>query len=278
MKINLLLFFISLSLAACSAVTPVPAPTATQADAVPGATAANPPVATEPRPTPSRGERIIEFSGYEWTVRDHGSDLSGPVPNLWDASNVWLDENGKLHLRITQAADGWHSAEVTMTQPLGFGRYQFQIDAPIDQLDPNVVLGLFNYPTEEIGPDGTNEIDIEFAHWGDPVAPIGNFTIWPAQAGIEPSSHTFEFQLNGTYTTQRFIWESQQILFQSLHGHTDNNENEFANFLYQPEDPLSLIGQQPEPVHINLWLFKGRAPTDGNEVEVIIHSFTFSPR
>jgi len=224
-----------------------------------------------------RGERTIQFSGYEWIVRDQGSDLSGPGPNLWDGSNVWVDESGSLHLELSHAKDGWHSSEVTMTQRLGFGRYQFQVIGPIGQLDPNIVLGLFNYPTEDVGPDGTNEIDIEFAHWGNPAAPIGNFTVWPVQDGVTNTSVSFPVELNGTYTTHRFTWESQQIFFQSLHGHTDGNENEFANWLYQPEEPSAHISQQPMPIHINLWLFQGQPPTNGSEVEVIIHNFSFTP-
>ena len=31
------------------------------------------------------------------------------------------------------------------------------------------------------------------------------------------------------------------------------------------------------PIHINLWLFKGTAPKNGQEVEVIIHQFKFTP-
>ena len=31
------------------------------------------------------------------------------------------------------------------------------------------------------------------------------------------------------------------------------------------------------PVHINLWLFKGLPPKDGQEVEVIIRDFQFAP-
>jgi len=210
-------------------------------------------------------------------VRDHGGDLNGPGPNLWDGSNARVDESGDLHLILTRAEDGWHSAEVTMNQRLGFGKYQFQVIGAIDQLDPNVVLGLFNYPTEEVGPDGTNEIDIEFAHWGDPAAPIGNFTVWPTQAGIMQISNSFPVDINGSYTTHRFLWESQQIFFQSLHSHVDDNENEFANWLFQPDQPSTYISQQPMPVHINLWLFRGMPPTDGNEVEIIIHSFIFIP-
>lgn len=274
LKKILVTLFLSIFLTACN-----PTSTATQAQIVPSLTtevaAPNSPASTETQTPPLRGERIIQFSGYEWTVRDQGSNLSGPGPNVWDGSNVWVDESGDLHLKLTHAEDGWHSAEVTMTQYLGFGMYQFQVIGSIDQLDPNVVLGLFNYPTEDVGTDGTNEIDIEFARWGNPAAPIGNFTVWPAQTGIEQTSKSFPVELNGTYTTHRFIWQSQQIFFQSLHGHTDDNGNEFANWLYRPDEPFAHISQHPMPIHINLWLFQGQPPMDGNEVEIIIHNFFF---
>jgi hypothetical protein len=31
------------------------------------------------------------------------------------------------------------------------------------------------------------------------------------------------------------------------------------------------------PIHINLWLFQGKAPKNGQEIEVIIHQFKFTP-
>jgi hypothetical protein len=261
----LFLLILPVLVSACSM---TPSPTEIQLDSTPTTSA-------ETFTPPAGGERIIQFSGYEWIVRDGG--FSGPGPNKWSGSNVWLDDDSNLHLKITHTNDGWYCAEVTTTQRFGFGEYQFQVIGQIDQLDPNIVLGLFNYPTAEVGADGTNEIDIEFAHWGNAEWPIGNFTVWPVQAGITQTSETFPVELNGTYTTHRFTWESQQIFFQSLHGHEDNNENEIASWLFKPDDPLNHISQQAMPVHINLWLFEGQTPVDGNEVEIIIRSFTFTP-
>ncbi|MBL0345593.1 glycoside hydrolase family 16 protein [Candidatus Villigracilis affinis] len=258
---RIILVILAAFLASCSS-TPTPMPDLT----------ASLPVES-PTP-PVTGERIIQFSGYDWVVRDGG--LSGPGPNTWSGSNVWVDENGDLHLKISRTESGWTCAEVTTIERLGFGIYQFQVIGPIDQLDANVVFGMFNYPTEDVGPNATNEIDIEYAHWGNPEWPIGNFTVWPAQSGVEQTSESFPVTLNGTYTTHRFVWESQKILFQALHGHRDDNENEIANWLYKPDEPLVHISQQAMPVHINLWLFQGQPPVDGNEVEVIIHSFTFA--
>ncbi|MFN8490091.1 MAG: glycoside hydrolase family 16 protein [Caldilineaceae bacterium] len=214
----------------------------------------------------------IQFAGYSWQVR---SDTGDPGPNIWDANNVWVDAQG-LHLKLSHVGNQWHAAELYMTSALGFGTYQWQIIGPVDKLDPNIVLGLFNYPDN--APDGTNEIDIEFSRWGDPTADNLNYTVYPAaDPNIASTSNTYNFTLNGTYTTHRFNWTTNQVLYQSLNGHTDTNTNEFHRWLFQPSQPKVSIPQQALPVHMNLWLVKGQAPTNNQEVEIIIKSFTFIP-
>ncbi len=215
----------------------------------------------------------IQFSGYQWDVR---SGTGGPGPNTWDPANVWVDAQGALHLKITAQGGAWSCAEVSTKKRFGFGRYQFQVISPLDQLDRNVVLGLFNYPTPDVGVDGTNEIDIEFARWGDEANPPGNYTVWPAQAGLAPRTHPFSFALDGTYTTHRFTWSSRRIFFQSLYGHRNDNRNRFASWVYRPSAYAKYIPQKPMPVHLNLWLFQGLPPTDGQEVEAIVKSFKFT--
>lgn len=223
----------------------------------------------------------LRFSGYVWNIRQAGD--GGPGPNHWNPANVWLDSSGQLHLKIAHSGGKWTCAELSTQRRLGFGRYQFEVIGRIDRLDPNVVLGLFDYPTPDVGPDGTNEIDIEFARWGNPHWPNGNYTIFPAQTGLTPPSisSTFNFALNRDnrdWTTQRFIRQSTQIAFQSLSGFQSGNKNQFASWVLAPTDYLQRIPQQPEPVHINLWLFRGSAPTNGQEVEIVIKRFTFKPQ
>lgn len=222
--------------------------------------------------------KTLSFGGYAWEVRPSGK--GGPGPNVWNPQNVWLDKAG-LHLKISRVRKGqkteWQCAELYTTQPLGFGTYQFQVIGPIDRLDRYVVLGLFDYPSPEVGPDGTNEIDIEFAHWGHADAPIGNYTIYPAAGKRGPNdSHTFTFALKGDYTTHRFVRTAEKVSLQSLHGHRDDNNSEIAGWVYDPLDKR-LIPQAPLPVHINLWLFQGKAPDDGKEVSITIKKFTFTP-
>ena len=47
--------------------------------------------------------------------------------------------------------------------------------------------------------------------------------------------------------------------------------------LFAFTDNLDIIGDKPMPVEINLWLFKGQPPKDGQQIEVIIRSFNFTP-
>jgi len=218
--------------------------------------------------------RIITFSGYKWDVR---TGTGGPGPNSWSSSNVRVDANGYLHLKITNQSGQWYSSEVTSEKFFGFGKYQFQVIGRVDQFDPNIVLGLFNYPTPVIGPDGTNEIDIEFSHWGNAAYPIGNYTVWPAVPGPAQHSHSFPFSLGSANTTQRFTWGSKKIIFQSLHGFTDGSLGQYAGWAFQPASYLRYIPQHAMQVHFNLWLFQGQPPVNGQPVEIILKSFKFTP-
>jgi len=225
---------------------------------------------------PQVNAQVIRFSGYDWEVRAVG--LGGPGPNHWDPSNVRVDTQGRLHLKLTHRNGAWRCAEVTTLRSLGFGRYQFQVTGALDRLDPNVVLGLFNYPAPGAGPDGTNEIDIEYSRWGDPASLPASETIYPAHEGVKPASVTHEFTMppDLSDTTQRFDWHKDRIAFQSLRGHRDDNQDEYAHWAFRPADRQRLP-QQPLPVHINLWLVRGKAPQDGKEVEVIVNRFSFTP-
>lgn len=216
--------------------------------------------------------RDIEFAGYTWAVRD---GTGGPGPNVWDAANVWVAADG-LHLRIVYANGSWHCAEVVSKQALGFGDYQFQLDARPDLFDRNVVLGFFNYA----GPDGINEIDIEFAQWGN-AANAGrlNWTVYPAQAGL-PVGHTaLPLQLNGSATTHRFSWTPSEVSYSSFHGWQtiDSAHAPIAQWRYAPAKANG-VPQKPLPVHLNLWLDHGAAPVDHQPVEVVVRDFSFVPR
>lgn len=216
------------------------------------------------------------FSGYTWQVR---SGTGGPGPNNWDSQNVWVDSKGYLHVKLAHRNGQWSGAELYTDQRLGFGTYQFKIIGRPDLLDDNVVLGLFNYTTPDIGPDGTNEIDIEFATWGGAQRSHGNWTVWPAMSGVKQTTQAFDVKLPST-STHRFTWTSYQVAYEALAGSVQVGQSTglLKKWVFAPQSFLVAVPQNPLPLHINLWLFQGHPPKNGQEVEIVISEFSFTPK
>jgi hypothetical protein len=194
-------------------------------------------------------------------------------------NNVSVDANGYLHLKISKTGNTWSAAELFTTDKLGFGTYQWQIDAPLDRFDKQVVLGLFPYgPAAGIGTDGTNEIDIEYSFWGNANGVNGDWTDYPA-SGKVIGEKSYKFSLDGgTLSTSRFIWSTSKIenfLIKGLQP-AGSTTDLLDSWTYAPNDSKVNIPQQALPLGINLWCFEA-PPSDGKNVEVVIRSFQFVP-
>jgi len=226
----------------------------------------------EPVAAAAAAANTINWAGHTWNVTTGG--MAGG--NTGSASNVFVDASGYLHLKITKSGSTWTCAELFTTDNLGFGTYQWQVEGPIDKLDKNIVLGFYPYgPARGIGSDGHNEIDIEYARWGNSAWANGNWTIFPA-SGSTVGSTTFNFSLSGTYTTSRFIWNSTNIKFWLLGGFqpVGSTTNTIQSWTYAPSNSSTNIPQQALPLGVNLWLYNHLAPSNGQPVEIIVHSFT----
>ena len=202
---------------------------------------------------------------------------TGPGPNEWVADNVYVDGNGYLHLKITydSSTSTWQCAELYTTNKLsfGFGTYQWWLVSDLE-FDENVVLGLFLYGESDL----LDEIDIEFAKFGDATGDNAVYAVYPATSS---GSTTFEYWtvgLGGTFTTQRIAWQSQSIEFTTIGGHynIDTTTNVIKNWQYAPCDYTNNIPQNDLTLHMNLWLFQGQPPTDSQEVEVVIRGFQYN--
>lgn len=214
----------------------------------------------------------VIFSNEAWLVK--GSvEKTGPGPNYWDSKNVRVDNTGGLHLRINRDSltGHWRCAEIISLKLFGYGTYEFSIANGANILDKNVVLGLFNYS----GNDGFDEMDIEVARWDFNNHPNLYYSVWPAynSNGTKWTNASF-FDPPSTYTIHRFTRTPHIVMFQSL-GLSDSGTI-IQNFSQSDYDSAS-ISRVPMSVHINLWLYRGNAPTTGNDVEIVIRSFKYFP-
>ena len=50
-------------------------------------------------------DRIVEFSGYKWIVKESHLQKIGPGPNFFSNSeqNVWVDQFDELHLKVAKS-------------------------------------------------------------------------------------------------------------------------------------------------------------------------------
>jgi len=216
-------------------------------------------------------DETISFSGLQWKVRNV-SGTQGPGPNYFSDKSVWVDEHGTLHfyLHKDSVTGNWLCPEITSEKKFQFGTYTFEVEGTIDRMDKNIVLGLFNYS----GNDGFDEIDIEFARWGNNSYPNLNYTVWPAEKQeFRNSSYSKEYIQKNNKSTQQFIWSKDSIAFYTFNGFSTDKKNliESHTFTQPPASISSLL----MPVHINLWLFEGKPPADNKPIEILIHSFSF---
>ncbi len=217
--------------------------------------------------------RTIEFSGYTWKVKA-SETRAGPGPNYFSdrGEDVWVDESGRLHLRIVYRDSRWYCTEVFTSEPLGYGTYTFTLASRVDQLDRNVVLGLFTWD-DTVPEYNYREIDIEFSRWGEETGDNSQYVVQPwDHAG---NRHQFNMVLQGDYSTHRFNWGSGSIQFSSYQGHAPSLGDEIETWLYTGTDvPPAGAGN----ARINLWLLNGDPPSDGQGVEVIIEASEFAPQ
>jgi hypothetical protein len=219
--------------------------------------------------------RLLQFSGYDWWVKSGGTGLLGPGPNYVTDStnNVWVDDLGQLHLKITSNANRWECAEIVSDRSFGYGSYRFELVSDVDVLDTRAVLGLFTWS------DSTayahREIDIECSRWANAAdANNAQFVVQP----FDSPGHLVRYRVPpvaGT-TTHAFTWETNRVTFLAQKGAyspAPPQTNVIRSWVYTLEVPPA----GDEKVRLNLWLYQGQAPATGREIEFVVRNFRFVP-
>ncbi len=231
-------------------------------------------------PATSQAGKQLSWMGHDWTVTNGG--MAGVARGR--PSNVQLDSNGYLHLTITRRGRSVTAGELFSKDKMGFGTYQWEIQGPLDNMDPHAVLGLFPYgPENGTGKDGENEIDIEFSKWGNTLcedACNADFTVYPSSGNARAGSVEDDFDVNlagGDLLTARMSWSSTSIVETVMSGlqPPDSNQDVLHTWTFAPSDYLRRIPQQPVLLGMNLWCFRKAVATSQS---VILRSFQYLPQ
>ncbi len=213
---------------------------------------------------PNIDQKVLLFANRRWLVKSSTVPV-GPGPNLFGEENAFVDEQGRLHLKIHFNGTNWTCAEVYLEESLGYGTYQFTIDSAVDALPANVVLGLFTWSNEPA--QSHREIDIEFGfnQAGDPTN---------AQYVIQPYTtagnlHRFQVPASAAPTQHRFLWQPDRVDFASGNRLGNIAQWTASQGIPTPGDEL---------VHLNAWLQDGKPVSTGHDVEIVLSGFTFTPQ
>lgn len=242
----------------------------------------------------------LRFSGLDWTVKIHEDNQWGPGPNFFSGNenDVYLDENGYLHLKIVQRDERWYSTEVVADEYTGFGTYRWTIEGYPDAFPSNIVLGLFTWDNNTFSQQANSEVDIEFSKWGNAnqartlqygVQPINFGTYFP-ERDYKPD---YEAGTIDGVSTHEFIWTDTLITWNSYRGDQATPGQLFGSWTFDTDNPARVKNEGgrasnpiviPEPgvttsARMNLWILTGVSvgPVDLAPHEIIIRKFEYLP-
>jgi hypothetical protein len=226
--------------------------------------------ATAQKKIPTYDGDTITFSGYKWVTKDSQGKHTGPGNNYFSGSkkNVYVDDAGKLHLRVTNHDDKWFCPEVRLIDSLGYGKYYFHLEPLPQPLDKDVVIGLFLYDREDTS-NYHKEVDVEISTWGQERKINTQFVIQPKEADA------FRFVTDLTKcSTHMFELKKTKISFESFYppGEVDKKKVRIAKNVVKPEYEYF---SDDERVSMNVWLYHTVEPASLKEFEVVINSFEF---
>jgi hypothetical protein len=203
---------------------------------------------------------IVKFSGYEWRLRTAPSSRGGR--NVYSPSNISVDGNGAMHVRISKTDTGWSCAEATLTRNLGYGSYEFVVHGLAD-LQPAAVLGMFTYDYAS-GAQHNREMSIEISRWGDPTKKNAQYVLQPYY--VPANVHRFNAP-EGTLTFS-MRWDHNRAAFRTQRGRSVVSDHVFTAGVPSPGI---------ESIRVALYVYDQAAMKLQHPVEVVIERFTYLP-
>jgi hypothetical protein len=203
---------------------------------------------------------FVEFSGYQWRLRTAPSSRGGV--NTYSPSNITVDAQGAMRLRIARTEKDWSCAEATLTRNLGYGTYEFVVHG-LDALEPAAVFCFFTYDYAG-GSQHSREMATEISRWGDPTRKNAQYVLQPYY--VAANVHRFNAP-PGTLTFS-LRWDYGRAAFRTLRGGTVASEHVFTAGVATPG---------LESIRVALYIYRKSVLKLVNPMEVVIERFTYFP-
>jgi hypothetical protein len=216
----------------------------------------------------------LQFSGYEWDVRQRRSDRGGA--NQYSAANARVEADGALRLKLVRHDGLWTSAGVCLIRPLGYGTYVF-IVRDLADIDPAARLALFTFD-EEARAAHFREMNIDLWH-GDASGTSkgsgnggggGQFVLQPNYL----PGNVFRFSVPAGRVSYTMRWEPGVVAFKSMRG----------NFLEQAGEEIAsqtfttgVPGPGDERVCMAFYYYRKSVREPRTDTAIAIERFQYLP-
>jgi hypothetical protein len=206
----------------------------------------------------------INFSGLEWDVYRAPADNFGILyPN--SSSNVWTDQKGWLHLRITKEPQGWTGAEITLTRSLGYGTYSYVVHE-LPELEPATILSMVSWDPLDAG-QHHRSFDILLGQFGDPAIKNAQYSILPSNV----PGNVYRFTAPRGAFTHSAHWEQGRMSFNT------QATGERSHVITEHAFTSGIPTPGGERIHIKLFAYADSKVPQKNRAEVIIEKFVYLP-
>ena len=246
--------------------------------------------------------RTVEFAGYTWRVRQGDRPMQAGA-NCYSAfpDDVWVDDQGRMHLMMRARGGVWVSTEVYAQAAFGYGTYEFYVANQIDALDKNVVVGLFTWDPNAPAGGTLSELDVEVTRWGREYGHNLHYSLQPlygpdAEGRYDERTTSMFMVQNQSVSTHVIDWGPGAVYFASYQGRGNPTGDRIGQWTFSGNNPARrgddtvlttpFVIPTPSPstqVRMNVWLKDtdgdgfGNPPSDGRAVEVIVDGFVFRP-
>ena len=215
-------------------------------------------------------EEGFVFGTNEWFIRT-GPNPGGAGPNYWGSGKESVEVvDNKLHLRIAQVNGRWTSAEVMTPIPDGKRGAVIMITSPTHDLDPRLVIGMFAYR------DDHNELDVEISRFGSPASLYNaQYAVHSPRGGVEKYPFSITHSPESPATMHTITWGPRVSPGVGLGIEPISFASDGIGVRESWDYAGAAVNLQRAWLHINVWLYEGKAPANGQPIDVEIGSIRF---
>jgi hypothetical protein len=229
----------------------------------------------------------IVFGGIRWIARN-SSERGEPSNSLFSgkSSEVFVDDNGKLHLKVNSRDGYWYSVDIAADTALGYGTYAIFTETKFDAFPKNVAFEF------SIAPDATMDsytppsLAIQFTQLFEntSISPLRYLVANIEQAIIQERKERIfrpdePFRMGGLFSTHAMTWSPRHVEFASYHDHGLPTPYLGAlwDFTGSPATGVRVPEITPTSV-MRLRAWSAGAPIGDQPVEIIIKKILFVPQ